>query len=611
MPKLNCFASLFTLFGLFLGFSADGSERPNILWITSEDNNVNWVGCYGNPHANTPHIDQLASEGFQYINCFANAPVCAPSRSGWITGVHPVSLGTLPMRSRYDIPHHEIKYYPDYLREMGYYCANVRKTDYNIGGRSDDDCWDSTKLEWNKLKQGQPFFQVINVASSHESRAFGGVDNTTHSPEDIQLAKYHPDISTIRKNYAHYHDAVKRMDAEVGKFLKQMREHGLSESTIVVYNSDHGGVLPRSKRHLFNSGTHCPLIIRIPQKYQAWWPAESPGSKIDRLVSFIDMPKTWLSLAGADVPEVMQGKIFLGKGREAERPYHISYRERMDERFDNQRAIRNKRYLYIRNYMPFVPLGQRLEYLWKMEATRAWENWHDAGKTNEVTGRWFLPKPSEELYDTWEDPDNVINLIDHSKYMEIANELRQELTRWQKEKRDLGLLPECERAKRAEDLGITLCELAKNRDAYDLDAYLEASDLALQRDAKNFAQLKQFLQDKDSGVRYWGVIGLLLLDQKPTQVVEELSKVLTDKSHSVRAMAAYALHATGERDLARKTLLELLNQQSHATLLALNIIAWLNEDPGYFHQAIQGTKNQQLQPYVQKMKGNLSFYTKH
>ena len=611
MPKLNCFASLLILFGLFPKFSADGSERPNILWITSEDNNVNWVGCYGNPHAQTPHIDMLASEGFQYMNCFANAPVCAPSRSGWITGVHPVSLGTLPMRSRYSIPHDQVKYYPDYLREVGYYCSNVRKTDYNIGGRSDDDCWDSTKLEWKKLKQGMPFFQVINVASSHESRAFGEVDNTTHSPEDIQLAKYHPDIPTIRKNYAHYHDAVKRMDAEVGKFLKQLHQHGLSENTIVVYNSDHGGVLPRSKRHLFNSGTHCPLIIRIPQKFRAWWPAESPGSKIDRLVSFIDMPKTWLSLAGAEVPEVMQGKIFFGKDREAERPYHVSYRERMDERFDNQRAIRNKRYLYVRNYMPFVPWGQRLNYLWKMEATRAWENCHDAGKTNEVTGRWFLPKPSEELYDTWEDPDNVINLIDDSKYMEIANELRQELTRWQKEKRDLGLLPECERAKRAEDLGITLGELAKNPQIYDLDAYLEASDLALQRDARNFAQLKQFLKDKDSGLRYWGVIGLLLLDHKPTQVVEELRKVLTDKSHSVQAMAAYALHLRGEKEQARETLLNLLHQESHATLLVLNIMAWLKEDPDYFHQAIQGTKNQQLQPYVQKMKGNLSFYTKH
>ena len=386
---------------------------------------------------------------------------------------------------------------------------------------------------------------------------------------------------------------------------------GLMENTIVIYNSDHGGVLPRSKRHLFNSGTHCPLIIRIPEKYRAWWPADTTGSKIDRLVSFIDMPKTWLSLAGADVPEVMQGKIFLGKDREAERPYHISYRERMDERFDNQRAIRNKRYLYIRNYMPFVPLGQRLEYLWKMEASRAWEDWHDAGKTNEVTGRWFLPKPSEELYDTWEDPDNVINLIDDSKYAEIANELRQELSRWQKEKRDLGLLPESERAMWAEDLGITLYELAQNPDAYDLDAFLEASDLALQRDAKNFAQLNLFLQSKDSGIRYWGVIGLLLLDEKTTQVVEELRKVLTDQSHSVQAMAAYALHLRGEKEQARETLLNLLRQESYTSLLVLNIIGWLKEDPAYFKDSIRGTKNQQLQPYVQKMRGNLSFYTKN
>jgi len=195
--------------------------------------------------------------------------------------------------------------------------------------------------------------------------------------------------------------------------------------------------------------------------------------------------------------------------------------------------------------------------------------------------------------------------------MEIANELSQELSRWQKEKRDLGLLPECERAKRAEDLGITLCELAKNRDAYDLNAYLEASDLALQRDAKNFAQLKQFLKDKDSGIRYWGVIGLLLLDQKPTQVVEEIRPLLTDKSHSVRAMAAYALHLRGENDQAREILLNLLHQESHATLLVLNIIAWLNEDPAYFEDKIKGTRNQQLQPYVQKMKENLSFYAKN
>jgi len=93
--------------------------------------------------------------------------------------------------------------------------------------------------------------------------------------------------------------------------------------------------------------------------------------------------------------------------------------------------------------------------------------------------------------------------------------------------------------------------------------------------------------------------------------VEEIRPLLTDKSHSVRAMAAYALHLRGEKEQARETLLNLLHQESHATLLVLNIIAWLKEDPAYFHRAIQGTKNQQLQPYVQKMKGNLSFYTKN
>jgi hypothetical protein len=76
-------------------------------------------------------------------------------------------------------------------------------------------------------------------------------------------------------------------------------------------------------------------------------------------------------------------------------------------------------------------------------------------------------------------------------------------------------------------------------------------------------------------------------------------------------MAAYALHTRGETNLARKSLLNLLHQDSHASLLVLNIIGWLKEDPKYFHEAIKGTKNQQLQPYVQKMKGNLSFFTKH
>ena len=70
--------------------------KPNILWITSEDNSIEWISCYGSKNAKTPNIDQLAQEGFRYLYCFDNGAVCAPTRSSWITGMHSISNGTQP-----------------------------------------------------------------------------------------------------------------------------------------------------------------------------------------------------------------------------------------------------------------------------------------------------------------------------------------------------------------------------------------------------------------------------------------------------------------------------------------------------------------------------------
>ncbi|MCF7849008.1 MAG: sulfatase-like hydrolase/transferase, partial [Kiritimatiellales bacterium] len=216
--------------------SAQTVKKPNILWLTCEDNNITWVGCYGNPYAETPNIDQLATEGFQYMHAYASAPVCAPSRSTWITGINAVSMGTHPMRSRYNIPNDLIKYYPDHLKANGYYCGNCTKTDYNLGGRSDKECWDNPgKVDWNALKQNQPFFQVINSTASHESKAFGDVYNTEHDPAKTKLRKYHPDVPGMRENYAHYHDAMKKMDSEIGASLQALEDTGLAENTIVIH----------------------------------------------------------------------------------------------------------------------------------------------------------------------------------------------------------------------------------------------------------------------------------------------------------------------------------------------------------------------------------------
>ncbi|MBC8352886.1 MAG: sulfatase [Planctomycetes bacterium] len=563
-----------TLFVL-LGNVVSAADRPNILWLTCEDNNVNWVGCYGNPHAETPNIDKLATEGFQYMHCYANAPVCAPSRSTWITGVHALSMGTHPMRSRYAIPHETIKYYPDLLKDAGYFVGNAKKTDYNIGGRNDRDAWDTTTVDWNKLKQQQPFFMVINNTKSHESKAFGDVDNTTHSPDDVRLAKYHPDIPDIRKNYAHYHDQMKKMDADIGQALADLEKSGMAENTIVVHNSDHGGVIARSKRFLFNSGTHCPLIIRIPEKFSHLRPAE-PGTKIDSIVSFIDMTKTWLNICGAETPDYLQGVVFLGPDAEP-RDYHVSFRSRMDERCDNVRAIRDQRFLYIRNYMPYAPWGQHLNYLWTMRATQAWEEHHRAGKTDAVTGRFFGTKPMEELYDTSVDPDNVNNLIDEPGYANEVIRLSKTLNQWQIDHFDSALLPESEVVRRAEESGKTIYEFVRDPSQYDVRALLRASSRALEKNPANLNAFYKDLNSKDAGARYWAIVGCFNLQESTPLDMDRIQKVLSDQSHHVRIMAAWILYRAGDKESAQACWNDLLENSSYASLKIFNIIDWIGD----------------------------------
>ena len=566
---------LWLLFSVFLPRAICAESRPNILWLTCEDNNVNWVGCYGNPHADTPNIDALASEGFQYMHCYANAPVCAPSRSTWITGIHAISMGTHPMRSRYPIPHDRISYYPDLLKKAGYFVGNAKKTDYNIGGRKDGDAWDTNKVDWNQLKQQQPFFMVINSTKSHESRAFGDVNNTTHDPKNVRLAKYHPNIADIRKNYAHYHDQVKKMDADIGEALKNLERMGLAENTIVVHNSDHGGVIARSKRFLFNSGTHCPLVIRIPERFKHLRPGD-PGMKVDRLVSFVDMTKTWLTICEAETPDYLQGKIFLGPHSE-KREYHVSFRTRMDERCDNVRAIRDKRFLYIRNYMPYAPWGQHLNYLWNMQATKAWEEYHREGKTDAVTGRFFGPKPMHELYDTSVDPDNVNNLVNDPKYATEVARFSQALDAWQRKHYDAGLLPESEIVKRSEESGKTIFDLVRDPSLYDLAAYLAASSRALEQDRANLDRFYRDFSHSDSGIRYWAVVGCFNLLEKATVDMNAVRKCLDDECHHVQAMAAWVLYRGGEHEAAQDCWNELLRGSSYASLKVFNIIDWVGD----------------------------------
>ena len=556
---------------------ARSDDRPNILWITSEDNSIYWVGCYGSQNAKTPNIDQLAAEGFRYTHCFDNAAVCAPTRSTWITGHYAISLGTQPMRSRYAIPHDRIPYYPDQLKKAGYFVGNGGKTDYNIGGRDDKDTWTGGG-SWEKRQADQPFFTIKNIGDSHESRAFPKDTPTESDPATMTLHAYHPDLPEVRQTYARYADAIANMDRKVGEVIASLKKDGLDDDTIIVYCSDHGGVIARSKRFLYSSGTHCPLIVRIPEKWKNWWPAEKPGMTVDRIVSFVDMPKTWLSLAGAVIPDSYQGSIFLGPGTEPAPKYHLSFRERADEACDMVRGMRDERFAYIRNYMPWAPNGQQLRYMYTMRATQAWHQHHQEGKTDAITGRFFRPRVSEEFYDTVEDFDNVHNLINNPASQKKIAELRAALRKRQLELFDSGLLPEAMRVRRAEENGLTIYEMVRDPKLYPLERYLDLSDLALSRDPKHLDVFVEALSDADEGIRYWGICGLFLLEENAKPARATIEKALNDDAGEVCMMAAWAMDRMGETKIADATLATLKDHKRSDKPLFECLLRWMGRE---------------------------------
>ena len=528
-------------------------EQPNILWLTSEDNSP-LLGCYGDEFADTPNFDKFAQESILYENAFANAPVCAPARSTIITGMYACSMGTHNMRSQNPIPP-QIRFFTQYLRDAGYYCSNNSKEDYNT--IKPEGTWDesSTEATFEKRGEGQPFFAVFNYFVSHES-SLHKWEETVHDPAKVTLPPYHPDTPEARHDWAQYYDKITELDRQIGEKLAKLDELGLAEDTIVFYYADHGGVVTRSKRFLYDTGTKVPMMVRFPEKYRHLAPS-GPGSRTDRLVSFVDLAPTVLSLAGVRVPEIMQGEAFLGPQAEKERDYVYLFRGRMDERYDMMRAVRDKQFKYIRNYMPHRIYGQHLDYLWRMPTTRSWEKLHNEGKLNKVQDIFWNEKPKEELYDTQTDPWEVNNLANDPQYIETLQRLRGALNDWVLEVGDPGYLPEAEMVDRAK--GRTVYELGQDKTVYDQARIMDILDVINDRDEKNLPQLVAWLSDPDNAVRFWAADGCLSLGVKAAPAHDALMKALDDETPNVRVAAAEALLKFSNEQKAWDTILAALD----------------------------------------------------
>ncbi|MCK9343296.1 MAG: sulfatase, partial [Massilibacteroides sp.] len=430
-------------------YSQKQMDRPNILWLVSEDNTV-LLNAYGDSHAKTPVIDGLAKEGTVYENAYCTAPVSAAARATLITGMYPTALGTQHMRSFNKWPTF-LHMYTEYMKKAGYYCVNNSKEDYNTA-YSTKTGWDesSKTAYWENRKPGQPFFQIFNFGRTHESSIFDHPKTLHNSPNEVEIPPYLPDLPEERYDRALYYDRLEQMDSELGEVIARLKKEGLYENTIIFYYGDNGGILGRSKRFMYDNGLHIPLIVRFPKKYQ-YMATTKPGGREKRLVSFVDFAPTMLSLTNCPIPDYMQGKAFLGNAAMPARKYIYAFRGRMDERYDLCRVIHGKRFKYIRNYMPQRPNGQHLDFLWRAKGIQAWEKAWKQGKCTAAQSKFWLPKEPEEFYDIEKDPYELHNLIGNPFYEKELNRLKKNYTAWLLRMRDTGFLPEGMMRRRLKD----------------------------------------------------------------------------------------------------------------------------------------------------------------
>lgn len=547
------------LAGAMLAACADGAApRPNILWITCEDISPH-LGCYGDKYAVTPNLDRIATQGVRYTHAFAPIGVCAPSRSCLITGMYPPSIGTHHMRCQGNLPE-SIKCFPEYLRSAGYYCTNNVKTDYNF--KPPKTAWDdsSSKAHWRNRPAGKPFFAVFNFTSSHESqirlpedqyqkRIANFQPHEIHDPAKAPIPPYHPDVPEVRRDWARYYDMITFMDKQVGALLKQLDDDKLADQTIVFFFSDHGAGMPRSKRWLYDSSLRVPFIVRFPPTCKQWSPGPA-GSATDRLVSFLDFAPTVLSLAGVAIPKHMQGGPFLGASAELPRDYVFGFRDRMDERTDLIRCVRDKRWKYIRNYYPQLPYfhEQHIGYMYEMPTMRVWQELADAGKLTGPPALFMAKtKPSEELYDTENDPHEINNLASDTRYGKTKRIMNAMLHHWGEASRDLGFLPEAFLRTRFD--GPPYETVRRIR---DWTASFHRAALLASAENPPANQLIRLMADLDPAIRYWAAIGLGRVNNlaDSPEALFALRQRREDPLPTVRMAVAAALAGVGEYDRA-------------------------------------------------------------
>jgi len=562
------------------------AERPNIVWIVSEDNSIHYLDLYFGGGAKTPNIDDLAAHGLTFDHAFSNGPVCSVARTTLATGCYGPRIAAQYHRAggiASNLPQ-GLRMFPAYLRDAGYYTTNNKKKDYVVN--EGEGVWDESSREasWrNRPDKKQPFFHMQSHGESHEGSLHFGRDvyeneKTVTDPASVRLAPYHPDTPLFRYTHARYLDRIGIIDEIVRETVAKLKEDGLLEDTFIFYFGDHGGVLPRSKGYAYESGLHVPLVVRVPDNFKHLVDGEL-GARVKGFVSFCDFGPTALQLGGIEVPKQVDGKAFLGKGISINevnaRDEAFGYADRFDEKYDFVRTIRKGKYQYIRNYQPYLPDGLNNNYRYRCLAYEQWRELFKAGKLQGATKQFYEPKSVEHLYDCEADPHQVNNLAGNPKYSDVLADLRSRLQAKVKGLPDLSFYPESHMRQEAVMADPVTFGQAQKK---EIALLVDTADLALLPFDQAEPRIRQALKSKNAWIRYWGAMVCTAFGEQAKALAGEVRPLLKDNTEQVRIRAAEFLGLIGEIN-PQTILVELVNTTENPIVgsEALNSVVWFRD----------------------------------
>jgi arylsulfatase A-like enzyme len=444
--KSSCKCLFVILCALSVFRVSAGENRPNIVFLLSDDQRFDALGCAGNPIIKTPHIDTLAKDGVRFTNMFATTAICAASRASLLTGLHErthrYTFNTPPIMK----PHSE-QSYPALLKRAGYRTGFVGKFGVDVEKGETDAMfhyfaplspkyWKKqpdgsmrhlTDIEGEKaiafldtIKPDQPFCLSVSFNAPHAEDGDPKQyfwqkecdelykDVTIPVPKTMTEEVFNAQQEFLKKSESRvrfnwrfnkpqkyqemvkgYYRMISGVDLVVGRIRDELQKRGLAENTIIIYSSDNGYFLGErgfaDKWYIYELSCRVPLIVYDPRARGELQGKESAVTALN-----IDLPPTILDYAGVKIPKTYQGRAL--------QPvlYGSSAGWRTDFFYEH---------LFDR---PNIP---------KSEGVRS-ERW--------TYVRWFEQNPlAEELYDRDSDPDQLKNLVSDEKFAAELNRLRK------------------------------------------------------------------------------------------------------------------------------------------------------------------------------------------